>query len=328
MTKLVEYKKYLEKKLKKKPNDVDLLLKISFVYYKMGKNSMHLKTSKKAFRIAPCDCSVLWNYASALNLNWKGAQAIRIYKSILRKREDMKLDSLKIRAMRIDAYYRIGLSYQDLRKWDLAIKWVKKFISTYPKGKALKTEYTIEQGKTKLARLQARKKSEINIRKIEKAYDRKQYRKALKLLLEEQKNFPKDLWTLTMLSSVIYELRDYKKALSYAKKALKLDGNEIWVLWHYAGALDMLKRDAEAIRIYKRIMTLDNRGNFSKKDRKFNRETVNDSRYRIGACYFDMQKDKAAERWLKLYLLNRKPGIKTNYTRADVEQMLKDMRQH
>lgn len=158
------------------------------------------------------------------------------------------------------------------------------------------------------------------IRKIEEAYDTKNWKVALKYLKQELTISPRDIWVLTLLGSVLYEMRRYEEAEYYAHKAYLVDKNDTLAIWHYAGVLHMLGKCKAAIALYKKLIRLTEHEKIAdRREQRLSAELQNDSRYRIGGCYLFMQRYDLASKWLNLYLQNRKKGVRSHYTKRDVK---------
>lgn len=154
------------------------------------------------------------------------------------------------------------------------------------------------------------------------------WNRAIELTKNLLKEEPNSHWLLTRLSSSYYESRKYKIALSYVQKVLKIAPHCPLVQWDYAGTLDMLGREKEAIVVWKRLLK---RG----ADRiaygecgegiRWAESMLNDCRYKIGLCNADIGNVRAAKRYFKMHLKNRRPRLPSLYPRRKVESEMRKL---
>jgi tetratricopeptide (TPR) repeat protein len=160
---------------------------------------------------------------------------------------------------------------------------------------------------------------------IEKYIRQNEWDKAQQVILQELKKYPDNHWLLTRLSTTYYEQKQYKKALKIVESALKQAPKCPLVLWDYAGTLDMLGRQDDAIKIWNALLKL----GIDKiacgecgEGLRWARSLLNDARYRIAISYWKQRKIGMAEKFMRLHVENRKPGIPSIYKLLNVRKEL------
>lgn len=120
--------------LKRHPKDHWLLSRVGTTYYEEMNYSQALKYSLKAVKISPNCPLVLWNYAGALDMLGREAEAIKIWESIIKRGieaiayGDCGEGLVWARSLVNDCYYRIGKSYLELGKKALGQKYIQRHI--------------------------------------------------------------------------------------------------------------------------------------------------------------------------------------------------------
>lgn len=132
--KFSQARKIFQPILKKHPKDHWLLSRVGTTYYEQMNYSQALKYSLKALKISP-DCPlVLWDYAGVLDMLGKEAEAIKIWKGLIKRGiEAIAYDQcgegiVWSRSLVNDCYYRIGKSYLELGKKVLGQKYIQTHI--------------------------------------------------------------------------------------------------------------------------------------------------------------------------------------------------------
>jgi tetratricopeptide (TPR) repeat protein len=147
-------------------------------------------------------------------------------------------------------------------------------------------------------------------------FQREEWEKARKVLLQRLKDEPDDHWLITRIGTTYYEERDYEKALEYHETAMRLAPRCPLVLWDYAGTISMLGREKEAIGIWKRLIRRGVReiayGRCGEGIRRA-RELTNDCRYTIGAAYASLGRSDLAKRYLRAHIAHRGPNCGSVY---------------
>ena len=111
------------------------LTRISSSYYEARQYRMALKYAKKALDLYPNCPLALWDLAGALDTLKEPRKAIEIWKKLLRKGvEKIAFNQCgeglrRAESLLSDCRYRIGLSYSDLGKKKLAIKYLKAHLA-------------------------------------------------------------------------------------------------------------------------------------------------------------------------------------------------------
>ncbi len=325
-------KRLLLRAVRKEPNNPILLARLAETYYGAYQNKQALRIIRRSYRLRPDDSLVLWVYATALDFNDRHIQAIKIYRKILNK----SLNDIALcpagkgirwaRGLVCDVRYAIGLCYENLNKRKEAIFWVKRHLAG--RGKGVPSIWKIDGVKRKLKNLLAQEEtSRIGVI-VERLYEKDRWARAQELIKKELKKNPDDIWFLAVLSSIYYEQRKYIKAMEIIKKAIRITPQEPLVMWHYAVALYGLGKKKEAIKVYKKILKkgirriafLDTTEGI-----RWARTLTNDCRYEIGTCYAHIGNLSLAAKWLRQHLKNRRPGIPSIYSKAEVKKKLKKL---
>lgn len=115
-----EARKRILRELKSKPNDHWLLTRLSLTHYEQRDYATALKYVEKAKEIMPRCPLVLWDYAGALQMLGRHAEAIDTYNAITAKgvkrlaRGDCGEGLAWARGLIADSYYRISRSLEAL----------------------------------------------------------------------------------------------------------------------------------------------------------------------------------------------------------------------
>jgi len=153
-------------------------------------------------------------------------------------------------------------------------------------------------------------------------YNSGAYKMAIPLietLLESDKK--RSFWYYSRLSSCYYELQDYQKALEYAGIAYKKQAKSPIVLWDYANVLIVTKKERKAIRLLLKLQQLPDDFTvfkFETPQIKWMQSLKNDANFLLGRAFFIVRDDHLAKEYFTKYLLARKRGLKTIYTKKQV----------
>ncbi|MBU0982815.1 MAG: hypothetical protein KKA42_03025 [candidate division Zixibacteria bacterium] len=164
---------------------------------------------------------------------------------------------------------------------------------------------------------------------LEKYEESEQWEKVISLCLRMLKSEPDDHYLLVSLSEAYSESRDYQKALEASKRALSSAPWCPLAIWSYACDLDMTGRELEAIALWKKLLHWgEERLAFGAchEGIRWAKITLNESRYRIGLSYMDLSRYGLAVRYMESHLNHRRRGLKSNFTKREVEKMLKRAR--
>ena len=126
----------LLKLIKDNPYNYHLLTKLSFLYFREWNINKAIEFSQKAFKLAPSDPVVLWDYGRALIEKENSSKALRILKKAfyLKNSQFMKKTGFsrnKSLGFKNDFRFEIALCYIQQDKFSLAVKWLKKYVSNY-----------------------------------------------------------------------------------------------------------------------------------------------------------------------------------------------------
>jgi hypothetical protein len=164
---------------------------------------------------------------------------------------------------------------------------------------------------------------------IEQNIEEDKYAEAREILIKYLTIEPNNHWILTRISSTYYEEFNYMKALEFAQKAYKVSPNCPLVLWDLAGALDMVNKEKEAIDIWSSLI---NKGELALafeecgEGLRSARAFINDSRYRIGLSYKDLEENNKAKKYIKIHLENRQRGQFSRYSLKEVREAYESIR--
>jgi tetratricopeptide (TPR) repeat protein len=134
-----EARKILFQLLNKEPDSHWLLTSISSTYYEDKKYKMALRYSTKALKIKSRCPLALMDHATALDMLGRETEAIEIWKSLLRRgiriaygecSEGIRYALKILNTCRL----RIGISYKDLNKIELAKKYLKLHLKNRKQG--------------------------------------------------------------------------------------------------------------------------------------------------------------------------------------------------
>jgi tetratricopeptide (TPR) repeat protein len=131
------------------------------------------------------------------------------------------------------------------------------------------------------------------------------------------------------MSAALYEQQKYEEALAWSRKALTLAPNCPAALWDYAGALDMTGHERQAIKIWRKLLDrgLDDIANGEcGEGKRWAEALLNDCRYRIALSYLDLGEHAKAQPYLRDHLAQRRPGLPSWYTLAEVRVALTSLR--
>lgn len=149
------------RELKKTPESHWLLARLGMTYYEERKYKKALEIEKRALKLAPRCPLVLWDYACTLDMLNNKVEAIRIWRSLLRRGEEsIAYDECGegirwARSLLNDCKYRIALSYRDMGNKTMAIRYLKEHIASRSPG--IPSLYSLAEVKKELANLSGEK---------------------------------------------------------------------------------------------------------------------------------------------------------------------------
>lgn len=161
--------------------------------------------------------------------------------------------------------------------------------------------------------------------KIFECFDTEDYAKAKRLLKKELENHPEEYWIVTNLAIVYYESGDFKKALEYSNKAMEMAPNDPLVLNYHAPILRVNDRFQEAIDTWMKVMNMSEEELANSRfgeGVKWAKSLVNDIRYNLGNAYSLLDDYATAVKYYQEHLSNRKRGMYSIYSKAEVQQEL------
>jgi tetratricopeptide (TPR) repeat protein len=141
--------------LEDKPESHWLLTRLATTYYEERNYIKALDYSEQALKIAPHCPLVLWDYAGTLDMLKKNEQALKIFKSLIRRGvqrmayEECGEGIRWARSLINDCRYRIGLIYARKGNYILAKKYLKTHIMQ--RNRNTPSIYKLREVKKKLA---------------------------------------------------------------------------------------------------------------------------------------------------------------------------------
>jgi len=277
----------LLKRLKAKPNDIELLRLLRNLYWEKKDDQKAFKIAKKAYILAPDDPMVLWGYATCMSNIHKEHDAVKLYKRILKKRNETLVKNIEIKTpiraqgFKLDACVRIGECYADIGDYENAITYYKNYISE--KKEDIPSEYRIR----------------------------------------EVKKYLKDCLLDYLFNIKKYNQRTYQ----VAKEAYTLAPNDPMVLWSFAAWTNNVHRYHEAIRLYKKILRKNEKTLARHEDigtvitaKGFKLDTC----VRIGESYMGMNDYARAASYFQRYLKNKRNNVPSEYKIQTVKRYLKE----
>lgn len=132
--KLSQSRIILKSILKRHPDDHWLLSRVGCTYYEEMNYSKALQYSLKAVKISPRCPLVLWDYAGVLDMLGRKSEAIKIWKSLVKRGIESIANGecgeglVRARALVNDCNYRIGNSYIKLGRKSLGLKYIQMHI--------------------------------------------------------------------------------------------------------------------------------------------------------------------------------------------------------
>jgi tetratricopeptide (TPR) repeat protein len=128
-------RRLIERALKDAPEDHWLLTRLSTTYYEQGDYEKALGFAERARDLAPNCPLVLWDLAGALQMLGRHKEAILAYKDLVQRGpEALGQDECGegfdwALALLADSIFRIGISFQRLRKKDAAVRTFLKYLA-------------------------------------------------------------------------------------------------------------------------------------------------------------------------------------------------------
>jgi tetratricopeptide (TPR) repeat protein len=125
-------RRVIRRKLRKEPDSHWLLTRLALTYYEERDYQTALVYSQQALDLAPRCPLVLWDYAGALDMLGRTAEAIAVYRRIVRR----GISSLaygpcgegrrRARGLVADCLYRLAKCYRDLGRTKLAARFFEE----------------------------------------------------------------------------------------------------------------------------------------------------------------------------------------------------------
>ena len=134
-------RKLLVQELDKNPEDHWCLTSLSTTYYEEKDYSTALELTQGALELAPHCPLVLWDHACALDMTGHKEEAIQVWKSLLKKNVDSIAhndcgEGIRwARSLLNDCRYRIARAYLDLKKMNLARRYISQHLKARAPGR-------------------------------------------------------------------------------------------------------------------------------------------------------------------------------------------------
>jgi tetratricopeptide (TPR) repeat protein len=287
-------------------------------YYKRDDLTKVLRLCARAYRLAPKDPYVIWDYASVLEESGHEREALKLFRRLLARKPERLIcvadgrDREWVRGIRNDCRLMIGFCYFELHRSSLAEKWLRDYLRHLgPHTPSLYERSVATQALESLA----------NYRRIDRFMDEGRLARAKSLIQRELKKRPDDFYWLACLAFIYCEGGARNSALTTIRKALALAPREPLVMFYHAYILRSLSRHAEAMDVLRRILRKGERriGRVETREGiRWARSLMNDCRFEMALSLVATKDFQAADRWLKLYLKGRKPGIYSWYEAEEV----------
>jgi len=153
--KWAEARAYILEWLKDEPDSHWLITKLSGTYYEERNYEKALEYVEQALRVAPRCPLVLWDYATTLDMLERNKDALRVYKSLIRRGVDRiahgecDVGIRWARSLVNDCRYRLGRIYASMGNFHLASKYMEAHIAN--RSRNCPSIYNVRDVKKKLA---------------------------------------------------------------------------------------------------------------------------------------------------------------------------------
>ena len=300
-----------------------LLANLAYTYDKEGRSLEAKRLLAQAYRQAPKDPFILWEYASLLADLGRHEQALGLFSRIMQLKINpsswIETGTSKRRADGFinDCRFRAGISNYFLHQTKPAVHYLEKYIKC--RGQCATSIYTIKEARDKIETI--RNYDVINNTPITKENSAR-LRRAIK---KELKKAPRDYCLLIRLCYIYYDQARYRQSLELADEALKIKPGDIEATWCRANILEKLDQNKAAIRLYKSILLKGLDKCAADGGKRWARMLLNDCRCAIGMCYWVMLKDRLAVRWLKEHLKRRHHNDTSVYSQKFIRNTVVDL---
>jgi Flp pilus assembly protein TadD len=299
--------------------------KSAYGQYRGGNLTQALRLCRRAYRLAPGDPGVAWDYACVLKDSGKEREAIGVFRKLLARTPERLVsiadgrDHTWVRSLRNDCRLMIGSCYFELHRSVLAEKWLRDYLrhlssrtpSAYRKSIATRMLESI-----------------ANHRIIDQLLNDGRLARASSLIRRELKQRPDDFYWLANLAFIQCEEGDCDSAVVTIRRALELAPREPLVMYYYAFTLRSSGRSREAIDVLHRIIRKGERriGLIETKEGiRWARSLINDCRYEMALCFAAVKDFRSADRWLKLYIKGKRPGVPSSFDAKEVTALRRDL---
>ncbi|MGD0897889.1 MAG: tetratricopeptide repeat protein [Thermoguttaceae bacterium] len=150
----------IRRRLRKEPNSHWLITRLSLTYYEERDYETAWTYSQQALGLAPRCPLVLWDYAGTLDMLGRTAEAIAVYRRLVRR----DLGSLaygkcgeglaRARGLLADCLYRLALCYRELGRFKRSAKFFEQHLAQ--RGPGCRSIYPLAQVRKKYKELRSR----------------------------------------------------------------------------------------------------------------------------------------------------------------------------
>ena len=146
----------------------------------------------------------------------------------------------------------------------------------------------------------------------------RQFETARKLLAKELKHSPNDIYLLTQMANIFWNLYKDEEALAFADKAKGIDNEYPLLLFTRGRILWSLERFELSIQEWDRILRMkENEIAENGFGIRWAKSVINDSRYYKADCLFHLFRDQEALVLMEQHLVHRRRGIESDFSKKE-----------
>lgn len=130
----------LELELREKPDSHWLVTRLSLTYYEERNYAKALEISEQAMRLTPTCPLVRWDYAGALEMTDRVAEAIAVWQGVVAQgATSIACDPCgegrpRARSLVADCQYRLAKAFADERDFRAAIRYMRQYLKALSSG--------------------------------------------------------------------------------------------------------------------------------------------------------------------------------------------------
>lgn len=166
--------------------------------------------------------------------------------------------------------------------------------------------------------------------RIDGLIDAERWEEARALIKKALKKEPNSHWLLTQLGETYYEERQYKKALKVLLESRDIVPDCPLTLWHLAGTLDALGVHAEAIRLYTWLLGSQKTPQDDPcwESAEWTAALKTDCVFRLGVCFQHLKWNNLAEYCFRKYIGILSLGTAGSYSVAEARKHLQELQKN